>query len=240
MKRNRILAAAAVAALVTTAPLYAPANAQDEGCAARVAKAKKKRGLLGLKGSLMGAVRGDGDLGSDLSGTAVAAAQAGPSDCIASETGDSTRPQPVSATERARREQAAADLKYPSRMAIAADKKAEIDAYNALGEVRCQGCEGGITNEGWFRLALMDEMRRTNTNLNDKMVGMAPGEKLRWTGSVVKGSMTALGEQMVSGFRCKVFRLRIDRDTRSAERDTMLCWGKASEYAASDKWVEVH
>ncbi|RJF93655.1 hypothetical protein [Sphingomonas cavernae] len=239
MKLYGILATAA-AVLVSTAYVHAPASAQDEGCAGRVAKAKKKRGLSGLTGSLMGAARGDGDLGSDLTGTAVAAARAGPSDCVDAPASESASAKPASATERARREMAAADAKYPSRMAIPADKKAEIDAYKALGVVRCSACEGGTTNEGWFRLELMDEMRRTNTKLNDKMVGMAPGETIRWSGTVVRGVLTALGEEMVSGFRCKRFRLRIDRDTRSAERDTLMCWGKANEYSGSDSWVEVY
>ncbi|WP_126174292.1 hypothetical protein [Altericroceibacterium xinjiangense] len=76
-------------------------------------------------------------------------------------------------------------------------KQAEFAAYAELGEVRCTGCEGGQTNESWFKLMLMDEMRAAGANLHDMMVGWAPGEGATWQGTDVKGSITAQGEIMM-------------------------------------------
>ena len=59
------------------------------------------------------------------------------------------RPTPETTTQRARREQAGADLKYPSRMAIPAEWKTAKTAYDEFGKVKCFGCEGGYGYSGW-------------------------------------------------------------------------------------------
>ena len=143
MRKGGLAVAAAVA--MTMAWPAAPAEAQQV-CSAKKAK---KRGLgrlmTGLRGSVEGALRGDGDLGSDLAGTAAASAEAA-SVCLPP---DASEAQPRAAERRpaadrpAPRRAKADAIAYPSRMPIPQEWKAAKQAYDEFGKVKCFGCEGG-------------------------------------------------------------------------------------------------
>ncbi|PTQ12146.1 hypothetical protein CLG96_06195 [Sphingomonas oleivorans] len=262
MKRIRVATAAAVGAMMAMAWPPTPARAQDDGCAV-AAKPKKKRGLggllsaarsSGLEGSIAGALRGDGDLKSDLGGVARATAERGAADagaraaCAATdrasgggEDGTGTRPAaPASATGRARRETAAADVQYPSRMPVADTIKAQIAAFDAFGKVRCASCEGGHAYESWARQAYVSELRGEYNGWAKKLGNLAVGATLPWTSGSAAGVITVRSEGAVNGFRCKQLHYRLTRGSASAERPGLVCWGRLNEYAGSDSWVEVY
>lgn len=257
MPRDRLFrsAAAAVAAMAAI-PLSAPAFAQGAGCDVPVeARPAKKRGIggllgavrrSGLEGSIAGALRGDGDLKSDLQGAAQRAAFGAAEEAVRAEACKEL------ASEASPGEPAASSLSqpgpvpspanppFPRSTMIPADKQAEFAAYDALGLVQCTGCEGGRSNQGWFQLMLMDQYGGHRDRIRDAMIGWAPGEGAQWHGTEVDGSITAQGETVMGGFRCKTFRLEIVRGNQSAGRDTWLCWGRANQYAGRESWVEVH
>ena len=105
----------AVAAALAMAMVWSAAPAQAEQVCS--AKKAKKRGLgrlmTGLRGSVEGALRGDGDLGSDLAGTAAASAEAA-SVCLPP---DASEAQPRAAERRSATERPA--RRKPKAEAIA-------------------------------------------------------------------------------------------------------------------------
>ncbi|QAY75841.1 hypothetical protein [Sphingosinicella sp. BN140058] len=249
---------AALAAGIATASFATPAIAQDGGCAAPSVTPKKKGfgGLLsaargsGLLGSVMGRVRGDGNLGADLQGTARAAARraadgaiacaeqsasAASSDAAEAETGQPT----VMHQSGAPRGQRAPSVRYPHELPKPADKLAEFKAYDELARVRCFGCEGGFENEGFHGYAFNPNGAR-GIDVAAMMEAMAAGESRTWSGSVVKGRITKIGEEKQSGFRCMRFRLHIDRGAGSAERDKLYCWGSQNQFLPKESWIEVY
>ncbi|RHW18849.1 hypothetical protein D1610_01485 [Sphingomonas gilva] len=259
MKRIRQTTAAAIGAAIMMTWSAVPAHAEDDACAV-AAKPKKKRGLgglfsavrsSGLEGSIAGTLRGDGDLKSDLTGSARAAAERGlaRAACADSATvtegsseasGDegAARAAPISATERARREMAAADAKYPSRMPIPPEWQAAKEAYDEFGKVVCFGCEGGHAYSGWPDWP-RDEFSGKYGGDEKRLSRFPIGHVHRWSANGFAGSLTIAGEETVNGFRCRKLRYRLEKAGKSAERPGLICWGKANEYAGSDSWVGV-
>lgn len=225
------------------------AQAQD-GCAAP--KPQKKRGLGGLlsgglEGSVAGALRGDGNLASDLEGSgrrtvedagapAVQCAGTRPAEKTGSSAGRAAAPE--TATERARREMAASDAKYPSRMPIPDDWKTAKTAYEAFGKVRCSGCEGGYTQAGWPDWP-RDEYSGKYGGTETRLSRLPVGHIHRWSSNGFSGTLTIDGEEQVNGFRCRKLSYRLDKGGQNASRPGLMCWGKANEYAGSDSWVGV-
>ncbi len=238
-----------------------PATAQArEGCGAQAQKPQKKRGLggllsaarsSGLTGSIAGALRGDGNLASDLTGTAERAAMDAtdgalasadcaqvPTDGTASETPATRDTAPETATQRAQRKMAANDAKYPSRMTIADDWKAAKTAYDAFGKVRCTGCEGGYAYAGWIDWP-RDEYSGKYNGAETRLSRLPIGHVHRWSSNGFVGTLTVDGEEQVNGFRCRKMTYRLEKGGQSAARPGLICWGKANEYAGSDSWVGV-
>ena len=240
-----------------------PAQAQD-GCTAPKPQKKRGGGLLGavrasgLVGSVAGALRGDGNLGADLKGAArreaergagqvLAAAaecaesrpaEAAPADGEGAESTGAARRTPETATQRARREMAASDAKYPSRMTIPAEWKAAKTAYDEFGKVRCTGCEGGYAYAGWVDWP-RDEYSGKYGGTEKRLSNFPVGHVQRWSSNGFAGTLTINGEEQVNGFRCRKMTYRLEKAGKSAERPGLICWGKANEYAGSDSWVGV-
>lgn len=262
MKRIRQITATAIGAAIMMTWSAVPAHAGDDACA--VAAKPKKRGLgglfsavrsSGLEGAIAGAFRGEGDLKSDLTGTARAAAERGFADAEAraacadaavvekgsDETGgdgEAPRAASISATERARREMAAADAKYPSRMPIPSEWQAAKAAYEEFGKVKCFGCEGGYAYSGWPDWP-RDEYSGKYGGAETRLSRLPIGHVHRWSSNGFAGSLTIVGEETVNGFRCRKMRYRLEKGSTSAERPSLICWGKANQYAGSDSWVGV-
>jgi len=243
----------------------APVQAQD-GCAAAEAKPKKKRGLggllgavrsNGLVGSVAGAMRGDGNLRADLQGAAQREVERGAGQVLAAaecaearpteEPADNGQPEVKAAverkpqetsTQRAKREMAASDAKYPSRMTIPAEWKTAKTAYDEFGKVKCFGCEGGFAYSGWPDFP-RDEFSGKYGGAEKRLSNFAIGHVHRWSSNGFAGTLTINGEEQVNGFRCRKMTYRIEKGGKSAERPSLICWGKANEYAGSDSWVGV-
>jgi len=260
-----LLAAGTILAVGTVMP-PAPAQAQ-EGCSAPEAKPKKKRGLGGLMGavrsnglvgSVAGAMRGDGNLRADLQGAAQREVERGADRVLdaaatAAECNES-RPakadgepaadtaaavsKPETSTERARREMAASDAKYPSRMTIPAEWKTAKTAYDEFGKVKCFGCEGGYAYSGWPDWP-RDEYSGKYGGAEKRLSNLPIGHTHRWSANGFAGTLTVNGEEQVNGFRCRKMTYRLEKDGKNAERPSLVCWGKANEYAGSDSWVGV-
>lgn len=231
----------------------APALAQ-QGCGAQVAK--KKRGLgiqlaRGLRGSLEGALRGDGNLASDLQGTAKQGAERSVRDGLdtakcnetqpregAPDTTTASAPPAETATQRAQSKVAANDAKYPSRMTIPAEWTTAKAAYDAFGKVRCSECEGGYAYSGWVSWP-RDEFSGKYNGTEKRLSALPIGHVHRWSANGFAGTLTINGEEHVNGFRCRKMTYRLEKDGKNAERPGLMCWGKSSEYAASDSWVGV-
>ncbi|WP_447724331.1 hypothetical protein [Sphingomonas koreensis] len=261
MKRSLPIVLIAATTILATAGTMAPAPAQaQEGCAQ--AKPKKKRGLGGLMGavrangligSVAGAMRGDGNLRADLQGAAQREAGRGAEQVIAAaDCGEAARAEPANdatpastarpasetSTQRARREMAASDAKYPSRMTIPAEWKTAKAAYDEFGKVKCFGCEGGYAFSGWPdwpRDAFSGKYGGTEKRLSAFRIGHVH----RWSSNGFAGTLTVNGEEQVNGFRCRKMTYRLEKGGKSAERPSLICWGKANEYAGSDSWVGV-
>lgn len=235
--------------------LPTPVHAQD-ACATQ---AKKRRpSLFGAEGAgglftrIEGLARGDRKLGRDLKDTAqtgatqrmseagsVAACRAAnPGEPAEAETASTDAPRRETATERARREQATADAKYPSRMAIPAEWKTAKDAYDAFGKVKCFGCEGGYAYAGWPSWP-RDEFDGQYNGSETRLSRLPIGHVHRWSSNGFAGTLKVDGEEQVNGFRCRKMTYRLERDAKSAERPSLMCWGKANEYAGKDSWVGV-
>lgn len=242
-----------IAALLVAGPTAAaffPATAQaQEGCAAPTAKKKRGVGLQlgrGLKGSIEGALRGDGDLASDVQGTAGQAGERRARDARATADCDKTPPgdrainasAPETATQRAQRKMAANDAKYPSRMTIPDDWKTAKAAYDAFGKVSCTGCEGGYTFAGWPDWP-RDEFSGKYNGAETRLSRLPVGHVHRWSSNGFAGTLTVDGEEQVNGFRCRKMTYRLEKGGKSAARPSLICWGKANEYAGSDSWVGV-
>lgn len=255
-------------AVPVAAPAGAAASSGSP-CPAAPAQAEKKKGLggllgaarsSGLLGSVMGATRGDGNLESDLAGTARAAATDAANTaaaCAEQAIGDAAeskagrRPAaeqqgrpvrssaPASATERARRQMAAEDVKYPSRMPPPADFAAVKAAYDAFGKVRCSDCEGGYSYDGWPSFP-RDEYAGKYNGDAQRLGNLPIGHVLRWRGAESNGTLTIVTEETVNGFRCRRLRYRLEKGTESAERPGLICWGRANEYAGSESWNTVY
>ncbi|UNU43719.1 hypothetical protein EAO27_14050 [Sphingopyxis sp. YF1] len=253
MKYPMMMAALLATGTALTAGAPVAVQAQD-GCA--VPKPQKKRGVGGLlsaarsgglEGSVAGALRGDGDRGSGLedSGRRTAAGDgAATGKCSQTPRGeDKGRPVgavavPETATERARREMAANDAKYPSRMPIPEDWKTAKTAYDAFGKVRCTSCEGGYAQAGWPDWP-RDEYSGKYGGAETRLSRLPVGHVHRWSASGFSGTLTIDGEEQVNGFRCRKMTYRLEKGGQSVSRPGLMCWGKANEYAGSDSWVGV-
>ncbi|MEI4508880.1 hypothetical protein WBQ88_19725 [Sphingopyxis sp. CCNWLW253] len=241
--------AALLVAGTTTATFYPAAAQAGEGCAAQTAKKKRGVGLQlarGLKGSIEGALRGDGDLGSDLQGTAGQAAERSSRDAQGAAECDKAPPResasnasaPETATQRAQRKMAASDAKYPSRMTIPDDWKTAKAAYDEFGKVKCMSCEGGYGYSGWPDWP-RDEFSGKYNGTEKRLSQFPVGHVYRWSSNGFAGTLTVDGEEQVNGFRCRKMTYRLEKGGKSAARPSLICWGKANEYAGSDSWVGV-
>lgn len=241
--------AALLAAGTTTAVCYQAAAHAREGCAAPTAKKKRGVGLQlgrGLKGSIEGALRGDGDLASDLQGTAGQAAERSSRDARATVECDKTQPRDgasavsarETATQRAQRKMTANDAKYPSRMTISDDWKTAKAAYDEFGKVKCISCEGGYGFSGWPDWP-RDEYSGKYNGTETRLSRLPIGHVHRWSSNGFAGTLTVDGEEQVNGFRCRKMTYRLEKGGKSASRPSLICWGKANEYAGSDSWVGV-
>ncbi|MCW1431109.1 hypothetical protein OLX23_18520 [Novosphingobium sp. JCM 18896] len=239
--------------------LPSPAWAQSD-CAAQ---AKKRRpSLFGAEGSgglftrLEGALSGNRNLGTDIKDTASIGASQRMSEAASvagcrnqdkvertdedadPQTMTATRQPAETATQRAARRQAEADAQYPSRMPIPAEWKTAKTAYTEFGKVRCTGCEGGYAYSGWPSWP-RDEFSGAYRGDEKRLERLPIGHVHLWTSNGFAGSLTINSEERVNGFRCRKMTYRLEKDGKSAERPSLMCWGKANEYAASDGWVGV-
>jgi hypothetical protein len=217
-----------------------PAQAQQV-CSAEKAK---KRGLgrlmTGLKGSIGGAVRGDGDLGSDLAGTAAASARAAAT-CLppdASEGRQITADASADPAAPASRKPKADKIAYPSRMPIAEEWKTAKQAYEDFGKVRCSDCEGGYAYSGWPSWPRDEFDGKYNAN-EKRLVRLPIGHVHHWSATGFAGTLTVNGEEEHHGFQCRRLTYRLEKAGQSAERPGLLCRGKQNEYAGSESWVGV-
>jgi hypothetical protein len=146
------LAAGAALALAVAAVWTAPPAQAQQACSAK--KAKKRgfgRLMTGLQGSIGGALRGDGNLASDLAGTAEASARAA-AVCLPPDASEA-QPDPAGSASNsappAPRKAKAEKVTYPSRMPIPDEWKAAKQAYDEFGKIKCSDCEGGHAYAGW-------------------------------------------------------------------------------------------
>lgn len=238
----------------------APAEAQGAGCGEPAQpRLEKKRGGLGglgglargsgLKGSLGGMLRGGkGDLTAGLKDAARAAAERAASDAAeglacaatsgAGENGSDSSP-PEAAQERPKRKAAQARLRYPSDIAVAEDWKARKAAFDAFGKVKCFGCEGGYTFDGWPAWPSDDDYARRHNGTADRLGSWPVGHVFRWKGAESNGSVAIVSEETVDGFRCRRLKYQLQGKGGSAERPGLLCWGLSGPYAGKESWVEV-
>ncbi len=266
MRTPLLLAAAFLAPAVASTP----AASQPAGCeSAKPAKkgGKGLGGLLskvrgsGLIGSVVGAAGGDGDFKADLAGVAkdvaVRAAEAAAAcaygSAAASGNEDTTARaaagHPTAANQSGSRHPASTGLSSPSSTASAVRYPSELPeppgfaatkaAFDEFGKDACKECEGGFAFDSWPAYP-RDEFS-SKYNGKAQRIGSWPiGHVHRWKGNVSTGTLTVVGEETVGGFRCRTLHYRLTRDTTSAERPGLLCWGKANSFAGRDSWNEVY
>jgi len=113
-------------------------------------------------------------------------------------------------------------------------------AFEQFSRVECGSCEGGYSFDAWAQQAFHSEIRGEYNGWARKLGNLGIGESLSWTGAESQGTLTAVAEETVEGFRCRRLRYRLVRGGVSAERDGLVCWGRLNQYAGSDTWVEVY
>jgi hypothetical protein len=240
MRKGAVAASAALVTMTAMALTATPATAQQV-CSAE--KAKKRgfgRLMTGLKGSIGGALRGDGDLGSDLAGTAVASARAAGT-CLPPDGAEAQRPAADSAAAPVappRRKPKAEAIAYPSRMPIPEEWKAAKQAYEEFGKVRCSDCEGGYAYSGWPSWP-RDEFDGKYNADQTRLSRLPIGHVHRWSANGFAGTLTVNGEEEHHGFKCRRMTYRLEKDGRNAERPGLMCRGRQNEYAGSENWVGV-
>lgn len=240
--RREFLAVGLLIAATSTIAIAEQADAQQV-CSTE--KAKKRgfgRLMTGLKGSIGGALRGDGNLASDLAGTARASAEAAAT-CVppdASEAG-SSRPAARQADDgrAAAPKQAVAAARYPSQaITIPLHWKAAKEAYDEFSKVRCDDCEGGYAYSGrpeWPR----DEFEGKYGANEIRLSRLPVGHVHRWTSNGFSGTLTVNAEEEHEGFKCRRMTYRLDKNGKNAERPGLLCLGHQNQFAGKETWVSV-
>lgn len=243
--RQRLLVAAALGGFVFAfATLPAAARADDGECPAAVAPNGKVFGkrfgkLLGSAGiaALTGrkaAARAAADAaGRDVVDSARenAVATAANAGC------KSKQDTPADADSGAAAEQA---YRRPGLIPVSADIKARKEAFDEFGKVACDSCEGGYAFDSWANQFFYSELRDQKNGWESKLAKLQPGETINWQGSESYGTIALRGDERIGGFDCKAFDWTLEKGAASAQRDGLVCWGKASDYSASDSWVEVY
>ena len=151
---------------------------------------------------------------------------------------DNDLARPAKASSNEARSQGA--YARPSLMPVPEEIKAQKEAFDAFGKVDCTDCEGGYAFDSWARRHFASELRGEYNGWAKKLGAMKPGEKLNWQGAESYGTIAVRAEERIGGFDCKIYDWTLEKGTAKAQREGLLCWGKASEYSANDSWVEVY
>ena len=128
----------------------------------------------------------------------------------------------------------------PGLMPIAAEIKDRKRAFDEFGKVRCSSCEGGYSYDSWANHFFHSELRGEPNGWAKKLAAMQVGEELNWQGNESYGTIAMRSQEQVNGFDCKTYSWSLEKGASSAQRDGLICWGKASDFSASDSWVEVY
>lgn len=128
-------------------------------------------------------------------------------------------------------------LPGPYRLEFAPELQSAERAFDEFNAVACDDCEGGRSYDSWIRhhVPEVQPMRA----LENRVGEMAIGEAIRWSGtSGAQLALTVIGDAPVGDWPCKQVRWSSERDSRSAERLGLFCYGKRGDYLG-DGWVEV-
>jgi hypothetical protein len=242
MMRREIVAVSLLLGTSITLMVSAPAEAQQV-CSAE--KAKKRgfgRLMTGLKGSIGGALRGDGNLASDLAGTAQASVEAAAA-CVPPDASEARSSRPAARQSEgsvaAAPKPAVAAARYPSQaITIPQHWKAAKEAYDEFGKVRCTGCEGGYAYSGWPSWP-RDEFDGKYGGSETRLSRLPVGHVHRWTANGFSGSLTVNAEEEHEGFKCRRMTYRLEKDGRDAERPSLMCFGHQNQFASKESWVGV-
>ena len=244
----------AAAAIMTAAPAAAETPGSCAAASPSPKPARKKFGLgglvgaaksSGLLGSVAGAARGDGNLEADVTGAATRAAGRAAEAALscagdgapgaARAGGESDAATPAAPARQA----AGAGPSYPSKIPAPPTFAAAKRAYDEFGKVDCMECEGGFAFDGWPAYP-RDEFERQYNGAAQRLGSWPVGHVHRWQGNQSRGTLTVVGEETVSGFRCRTLLFRLTKGNASAERPGLLCWGRANQFAGKESWNEVY
>lgn len=195
--------------------------------------------LTGRKASARAAADAAGrDVVDTARENAVAQATAAP--CNADDDDADARSAKSAKRAASRKEPAQTAYARPGLMPVSAEVMAKKDAFDAFGRVSCSSCEGGYSFESWANQYFYSETRHEQNGWANKLAKMEPGQELNWQGSENYGTIVMRANERIGGFDCKTYGWTIEKGASSAQRDGLLCWGKASDFSASDSWVEVY
>jgi hypothetical protein len=170
-----------------------------------------------------------------------AAAEAAAAACNTARNGEPTRSGTEATSGTAQRSTAAETVyKRPGLMPVSEEIKARKKAFDEFGKVACSSCEGGYSYESWANHFFNANSRDNPNGWNNKLAAMEPGEELHWQGSENYGTIVMRTKERIGGFDCKTYGWVLEKGASSAQRDGLLCWGKASDFSANDSWVEVY
>lgn len=241
--RREVLAVGILIATTATIAVSQPADAQQVCSAEKSKKRGFGRLMTGLKGSIGGALRGDGNLASDLTGTVKASAEAAAT-CVPPDASEARAPRPAArqaegSNAAPAKPAAAAAARYPSQViTVPQHWKVAKESYDEFGKVPCTGCEGGFAFSGWASFP-RDEHSGKYGGDEARLGSFPVGHVHRWNANGFSGTLTVNAEEEHEGFRCRRMTYRLEKGGRNAERPSLICFGKQNQFAGKDSWVGV-
>lgn len=245
--RNRLLVAGTLGALVLAFAAAPAAVRADEGeCRAAAAPNGKVFGkrfgkLLGSAGiAALTGRKAAARAAADAAGRDVV--DSARENAIASAAATSCDPSAESSGQAppAAKAQAGQTYRRPGLIPVSAEIKARKQAFDEFGKVACDSCEGGFAFDSWANQFFYSELRDQKNGWESKLAALQPGETINWQGSESYGTIALRGNERIAGFDCKTFDWTLEKGAAGAQRDGLVCWGKASDYSANDSWVEVY
>lgn len=141
---------------------------------------------------------------------------------------------------RARKSTSSTSYKRPGEIPVSAEVKAQKAAFVEFSKVHCSDCEGGYDYEAWANRYFYSEWLGDPKAWTAKLASMEPGAKLHWQGKENYGTIAMREQAQIAGFNCKKYDWTLEKGKASAQREGLICWGKASDFSANESWVEVY
>lgn len=127
-------------------------------------------------------------------------------------------------------------VRRPGHLEFGPGDIAAKEAFDQFGRVACTGCEGGRSYDSWGQ----QQFRFRDPTEWERRLGELPmGQTISWQGVESRGEISVVSETPVGEFQCRQLKWRLTKGSETAERPGLVCMGLASDFSATERWVEV-